>query len=80
MAPPVHLNEGDAILLFTDGIPEAQSPSGEPFGDDRLQKTMAEGAGLAADAFASLLLARVAAWTGRTSEADDLTLVVLGVV
>ena len=76
----VPLAPGDRLVLFTDGIPEAQSPSGEAFGDDRLQKVVAEGAGLAADAFASLLLERVAAWTGRTSEADDLTLVVLRVV
>ena len=76
----VPLAPGDRLLLFTDGIPEAQSPSGEPFGDGRLQQTLAEGTGLAADPFATDLLRRISAWTGRAAEADDLTLVVLGVV
>ena len=32
----VNLDPGDALLFFTDGIVEAASPGGEPFGIDRL--------------------------------------------
>jgi sigma-B regulation protein RsbU (phosphoserine phosphatase) len=39
------LAPGDRLLLFTDGIPEALSPAGEPFGDERLQDFLASHAG-----------------------------------
>jgi sigma-B regulation protein RsbU (phosphoserine phosphatase) len=76
----VPLEPGDRLLLFTDGIPEALNAAGEPFGDARLRKILAEASDLAADALADRLLQRVAAWTGRSAGfEDDLTLVVAGV-
>jgi phosphoserine phosphatase RsbU/P len=74
------LEPGDRLLLFTDGIPEALSPAGEPFGDERLQALLAAQAASSAERIAEALLARVAEWTGRTASFDDdLTLVVAGV-
>jgi sigma-B regulation protein RsbU (phosphoserine phosphatase) len=77
------LSPGDRLLLFTDGLPEAASPGGEAFGDERLRGFLVEHAELPAEAFASALLARVARWVGRGGEAaafdDDLTLLVLQV-
>jgi sigma-B regulation protein RsbU (phosphoserine phosphatase) len=32
----VHLESGDLLLFFTDGLTEAEDASGEPFGEDRL--------------------------------------------
>ncbi len=74
------LGPGDRLLLFTDGIPEAASPAGEQFGDERLQGFLREHAALSSDAIADALLARIAAWTGRSEGFDDdLTLVVVGI-
>lgn len=74
------LGPGDRLLLFTDGIPEATSPSGEQFGDDRLEGFLAEHARLPSMAIADALLARIAAWTGRSEGFDDdLTFVVVGI-
>ncbi|WP_236653640.1 PP2C family protein-serine/threonine phosphatase [Streptacidiphilus melanogenes] len=50
-APPrvhtAHLQPGDRVLLFTDGVTEARSATGELFGEDRLAdtvvRTMADG-------------------------------------
>jgi sigma-B regulation protein RsbU (phosphoserine phosphatase) len=74
------LEPGDRILLFTDGIPEAASPTGEQLGDDRLRRFLEEHATLSPGRIADALLARVAEWTGRTQGFDDdLTLVVVGI-
>jgi sigma-B regulation protein RsbU (phosphoserine phosphatase) len=74
------LEPGDRLLLFTDGIPEAVSPTGEQLGDDRLRAILAEHATAPAGTIADALLARVAAWTGRNAAFDDdLTLVVAGI-
>ena len=84
------LEAGDRLLVFSDGIPEAASPSGEPFGDDRLQAFLVAHGHLSADAFAGALLARLEAWSrprppgaapdeGAQAFADDLTLVVLAI-
>jgi sigma-B regulation protein RsbU (phosphoserine phosphatase) len=32
----IHLNAGDLLLLFTDGLVEAESPTGEAYGEERL--------------------------------------------
>ena len=73
----VPFEPGDRVLLFTDGIPEALSPGGEMFGEERLRGVLASSSSLIAEAAAEALVAQVAAWTGRTAGFDDdLTLVV----
>ncbi|GLY42965.1 hypothetical protein Amsp01_089880 [Amycolatopsis sp. NBRC 101858] len=37
----VVLSAGDSLVLVTDGLTEAQAPSGSQFGDDRLRRTLA---------------------------------------
>jgi sigma-B regulation protein RsbU (phosphoserine phosphatase) len=74
------LEPGDRLLLFTDGIPEALSPAGEPFGDERLQALLADHAAQSPERIAEALLARLAEWTGRSAAfEDDLTFVVAGI-
>lgn len=48
----VHLSPGDVIVLYTDGVIEGRSPSGEQFGDDRLRELLASSAGRTADGIA----------------------------
>nr|WP_309486546.1 fused response regulator/phosphatase [Ancylobacter mangrovi] len=44
-AAQVDLNEGDRLLVVTDGFTEAQSAAGELFGEDRVGAFFADGAG-----------------------------------
>jgi phosphoserine phosphatase RsbU/P len=41
-AERLEIRPGERLVLFTDGIPDAAAPSGERFGLDRLERTIAE--------------------------------------
>jgi len=73
------LNPGDALLLYTDGVTEATSADrSRMFGIDRLATTFAglpEGEPL--EAWGDHIRRAVAAFTGKESPADDLTLLLL---
>jgi len=69
----LRVSPGDRILLYTDGLTEAPSPAGEPFGDERLREI------LASSGEPDAILGRLADWTGRGPGEpldDDVTLVV----
>jgi sigma-B regulation protein RsbU (phosphoserine phosphatase) len=78
------LEPGDALVLFTDGIPETPSPSGDLFGDDRLARWLAVRSGSPPEALAGELIRELDAFSGGAGgsgraerlRADDLTLVV----
>jgi sigma-B regulation protein RsbU (phosphoserine phosphatase) len=40
-----HLNPGDALLMYSDGLTEAESPDGQPFDEAGLERTLALYAG-----------------------------------
>jgi len=76
------LEPGDLIVWYTDGVIEAQDPSGKPFGDRRLQHLLKKldrqrlAAPSASLAVHDLVLAGVAAHRGGRPLADDETVVV----
>ena len=42
----IHIEPGERVLVFTDGVTEAESPSGEFFGDARLESFVRKGASI----------------------------------
>ena len=76
------LEPGDRILLYTDGLTEAENESGEPFGDRALPAFIARYQSTGADAFCNGLQEEVLKWSCATSRgpADDITLVVVDVL
>lgn len=74
------LQPGDRVLVYTDGVTEANGPSGEFFGQDRLASALAEGTGLDASAGSDQLLKRLREWHGASPFDDDLTFVLVDVL
>jgi len=65
---------GDRVLLYTDGIPEAQNPRGDFFDTDRVRAWLSRDGDAAAVTDAALRDLR--AWRGRDGFDDDVTLVI----
>jgi serine phosphatase RsbU (regulator of sigma subunit) len=72
----LELEPGDLVVWLSDGLIEATSPAGDPFGYERVRQTIAAAPATPA-AVREHLLAAVAAHTGGKPPEDDRTLVVL---
>ena len=68
---------GDRLVFLTDGLVECVSPSGEPFGFERLEAILAREAGSEAEALRAAILSEVEKWTGGAPSDDDRTLLVV---
>lgn len=69
------LRRGDALMLYTDGIIEAASGSGDQFGNQRLAESLAD-AGDGAQAIAQRVLEDVQEHTATSPPGDDVTLII----
>lgn len=76
-AESVEIRPGDRLVLYTDGITDAQSPNGARFGDERLRRTISESCVGSADDTARAVIDGVLAFQGDAQPADDLALLVL---
>jgi sigma-B regulation protein RsbU (phosphoserine phosphatase) len=69
------LTPGDVLVIYTDGVTEAEDSSGEEFGESRLAETVRENIG----ASPAELLVRIQDAVQKFSageQSDDLTLVI----
>ncbi|MBI2950754.1 SpoIIE family protein phosphatase [bacterium] len=72
----VSLDAGDLFVIYTDGITEAQSSSGEMFGEERLERVILGCAGVSCEEIQSQILEAVRDFSVGVEQADDQTLVV----
>jgi sigma-B regulation protein RsbU (phosphoserine phosphatase) len=70
------LEPGDLVVLYTDGVTEAEDPGGEEFGVERVAEVVAA-ADDHADAVCDRLLASVDTFTRGEPLQDDATLLVV---
>ncbi|MCT0223961.1 SpoIIE family protein phosphatase [Synechococcus sp. CS-1328] len=70
----MHLDRGDLMLAYTDGITEARATSGEFFGNTRLQTLLSQGHA-SARRLTEAITEAVFAHTGEAEQFDDITLV-----
>jgi serine phosphatase RsbU (regulator of sigma subunit) len=71
----VSMQEGDILVLYTDGVIEAFDDSGEEFGEERLIDTLCSYRSLSAPLIAKAIVDQVAKFGGR-EQYDDITVVV----
>jgi sigma-B regulation protein RsbU (phosphoserine phosphatase) len=69
-----HLEQGDRLLLYTDGIIEAANAAGEFFGHEALSNKLQQSAGYSPAEAADQILSSVQKWSA--TQDDDLTLIV----
>ncbi|MBT9096714.1 SpoIIE family protein phosphatase [Methylovulum psychrotolerans] len=70
----VHIAEGDVLLLYTDGLTEADNPQGEFFGWRRAADVLAAHAAASPQAILDALLNALKAFCQRETFTDDITL------
>ena len=72
----IELKDGDRLLLFTDGVTELRSLTGDEFGEERLIDLLTENRELDADELRDLIVQAVVSFGGGEFQ-DDATLLVL---
>ncbi len=72
----VTLNSGDTMVLYTDGVTEAENRDGQQLGIDRLAQVIRENPGQSAEQLIQTILRAVNAFTDGSPLVDDASLVV----
>ena len=73
----ITLAPGETLVLYTDGVTEAFSASGDQFGDERLRETLSGIRGQNSAALADKMLETVKAFEAGADQSDDITLLIV---
>jgi len=71
------LYRGDALVLYSDGVTDAEGAEGVSFGHDRLKAKTAACLGSSAGEILDALLAAIHEFAGTAAQSDDITLMVV---
>lgn len=71
------LEEGDAMLLYTDGLTEAVNSDGEEYGGERLSQSLHLRAAQPVEAIMTGICEDVRSFVGGEAQSDDITLIVI---
>ncbi len=73
----LRLEPGDRIVLYTDGLTEAEDPSGEELGVDRLARIVADAADSRSELLCGAIVEEVERFARGVPFADDVTLMLI---
>jgi sigma-B regulation protein RsbU (phosphoserine phosphatase) len=77
----IALTSGDRLILYTDGVIEAENSAGTAFGDSRLEEVLRTTRAHTAVEVSDRLLAEVRNWQPQSAtQQDDITLVIIDVI
>jgi phosphoserine phosphatase RsbU/P len=79
-AKQLQMQQGDVLLLYTDGITEAMNAAGEEFGGERLCRSFAARHAAEPQEIIKAITMEVTAFTGTAVMEDDVTMIVMKVV
>ena len=70
----VAMRPGDMLLLYTDGVTEAQNTDGGFFEESRLETLLQENRGKSGQTMIALLLEEIKLFAGKAQQTDDITI------
>ncbi len=73
----IHLEHGDTLLLYTDGVTEAINSKCEEYGSERLKAVLARHAQSGCQEMIDAVKADVKAFAGEEEQSDDITLLAI---
>jgi sigma-B regulation protein RsbU (phosphoserine phosphatase) len=75
----VHLQGGDVVVLFTDGVSEAMNREGNEYGEERLETVIRGCTGCGAQELTDAIHRDIVEYAGGAPQSDDITMMVLRV-
>ncbi len=73
----IEMQPGDRLILFSDGVSDAENPAGENYGTDRLRSIVRANYHLEAGPLVDAIRADIATWQQHAPAIDDLALLVV---
>lgn len=73
----ITLKEGEAVIVFSDGVSEAENTAGEEFGIERLSTVVKSHIGRSASGLRDKIESALSGFTGTAPANDDITLVIV---
>jgi sigma-B regulation protein RsbU (phosphoserine phosphatase) len=74
---PITLHSGDVLLIYSDGLSEAENTDGDMLGEDVVRQIVQRSGPKGAEKVKSDLLKEVERFTGGRAQSDDITLVTI---
>ena len=71
------LEPGGSLVLYSDGVTEAQNEDGEEFGDERLLEVLRGGAAYSPDEVIDQVIHAIDQFAGAAAQFDDITLMIV---
>jgi len=74
---PLKLEQGDVLVIYSDGLTEAENPAGEMLGEKRVMDIIRKDAPGGAELLEKKLLDAIQSFTQGRSQTDDITLMIV---
>jgi len=73
----LQLNQGDILVVYSDGLTDAENPKGERYGEEKLRKVILMEGSRGSDVLERKLLDEMESFTHGKSQFDDITFILL---